>query len=190
MMRRTDLVVTDETKLKPGLYLRLFHGRNSPDDQLDDWGFDGPFIGPLESVHCTYATALRLSFVDHEDCARFFPQLHPVSGYTWGPVLQAASRLNCGGDVDPRLKFTGGNASDPNTGWNPELRKPDVRQALIDEGKVRAFDFNTEAELSLGDLIEFDGQFYGDWSMQVIGNVLPTAAQIAAGMTCEGEIHG
>lgn len=29
------------------LYVKLFHGRNHPGDDLDDWGFAGPVIGPV-----------------------------------------------------------------------------------------------------------------------------------------------
>jgi hypothetical protein len=41
------------------LYLHLFHGRDRPDQSLDDWGFDGPHFGPLSAVHQTYNTELR-----------------------------------------------------------------------------------------------------------------------------------
>lgn len=34
----------------PALYLHPWHGRNAPDEQLHDWGFDGPMIGPLAKV--------------------------------------------------------------------------------------------------------------------------------------------
>ncbi|MBB5707319.1 hypothetical protein [Sphingopyxis panaciterrulae] len=48
--------------LEPGrLYLSLFHGRKSIDEQLDDWGFDGPTIGPLEYVQVTYMGSFRFS---------------------------------------------------------------------------------------------------------------------------------
>lgn len=40
------------------LYLNLFHGRKTPDEQLDDWGSNGPIIGPCD-INCTYGT-LRL----------------------------------------------------------------------------------------------------------------------------------
>jgi hypothetical protein len=41
--------------LQPGkLYLRLYHGRATPDEQMEDWGSDGPVIGPLASIHVTY----------------------------------------------------------------------------------------------------------------------------------------
>ena len=29
------------------MYLRLYHGRVDPDQEMDDWGFDGPTFGPL-----------------------------------------------------------------------------------------------------------------------------------------------
>lgn len=28
------------------MYLKLFHGRTNPDEEMDDWGIDGPIIGP------------------------------------------------------------------------------------------------------------------------------------------------
>ena len=40
-------------------YLSLFHGRTDPNESLDDWGSDGPIIGPFEFVQWTYGT-LRL----------------------------------------------------------------------------------------------------------------------------------
>ena len=39
---------------EPGIYVRIFHGRNEPDQDLEDWGFDGPAIGPIEGLQCTY----------------------------------------------------------------------------------------------------------------------------------------
>jgi hypothetical protein len=36
------------------LNLRLFHGRDTPDERLTDWGFEGPLLGPLSSVNMTY----------------------------------------------------------------------------------------------------------------------------------------
>lgn len=41
------------------VYLKLFHGRTDPEEQLDDWGSNGPTLGPLEYVHCTYFTHLQ-----------------------------------------------------------------------------------------------------------------------------------
>jgi hypothetical protein len=36
------------------LYLRLFHGRLDKNADMDDWGLDGPVLGPLRCVHVTY----------------------------------------------------------------------------------------------------------------------------------------
>lgn len=41
------------------IYLKLMHGRNHPDQQMDDWGFNGPVPGPFEAVHFTYTTHVR-----------------------------------------------------------------------------------------------------------------------------------
>jgi hypothetical protein len=37
------------------VYIALLHGRNSPDEALKDWGFNGPVIGPVV-LHWTYGT--------------------------------------------------------------------------------------------------------------------------------------
>ncbi len=29
------------------VYLNLMHGRATPDQQMNDWGFDGPILGPF-----------------------------------------------------------------------------------------------------------------------------------------------
>jgi hypothetical protein len=57
---------------KPGLYLALFHGRRRPDEEMDDWGFNGPLLGPLEWVHTTYALNIRVKFARKVDEAAYF----------------------------------------------------------------------------------------------------------------------
>ena len=42
------------------LYIRLFHGRCNPNQQMDDWGTDGPVFGPYEFAHTTYACSVKL----------------------------------------------------------------------------------------------------------------------------------
>jgi hypothetical protein len=59
---------------KPGLYLALFHGRSNADATMDDWGFNGPLIGPLEWVHTTYATHVRMKFLSNEDELLYFSE--------------------------------------------------------------------------------------------------------------------
>lgn len=60
---KTKLPIYNETKhseLKPGLYLGLFHGRRRADEDLKDWGSNGPIIGPLEWCHTTYGDHIRI----------------------------------------------------------------------------------------------------------------------------------
>ena len=42
------------------LYIRLFHGRTDPNQDMDDWGTDGPVFGPYEFAHTTYMWDLKL----------------------------------------------------------------------------------------------------------------------------------
>jgi len=57
---------------KPGLYLVLFHGREDRNEDMDDWGFDGPMIGPLQWCHTTYTCHVRICFETKEDELRYF----------------------------------------------------------------------------------------------------------------------
>ena len=59
---------------KPGLYLGLLHGRNDPADQMNDWGFNGPAIGPLNWVHTTYACDIKIEFENPEDAEVYFEE--------------------------------------------------------------------------------------------------------------------
>ena len=56
---------------KPGLYLGLFHGRDTPDQAMHGWGFDGPTIGPLRYFHTTYASSVHVEFVSPTDAQLF-----------------------------------------------------------------------------------------------------------------------
>lgn len=51
-----------ERPAQPGLYLGLFHGRNGRQDDMDDWGFAGPALGPLTYCHTTYMAHIHLCF--------------------------------------------------------------------------------------------------------------------------------
>lgn len=42
------------------LYIRLFHGRTNPNQDMDEWGSDGPVFGPYDFSHTTYALNLKL----------------------------------------------------------------------------------------------------------------------------------
>ena len=54
-------MVAKGTALLPGkMYLRLYHGRHAPDQEMDDWGFDGPTFGPLACYIHTYCSTFRI----------------------------------------------------------------------------------------------------------------------------------
>jgi len=46
------------------MYLRLFHGRTDPQQDMDDWGSDGPILGPYNFAHTTYHCCLKLGKPD------------------------------------------------------------------------------------------------------------------------------
>jgi hypothetical protein len=52
---------------KPGLYLGLFHGFKNEDERgkANDWGSNGPLIGPLTYVHTTYASHIHIRFPEN-----------------------------------------------------------------------------------------------------------------------------
>jgi len=45
------------------LSLNLFHGRATPDEELDDWGSDGPVLGPFSFIQVTYGSHIKLGFL-------------------------------------------------------------------------------------------------------------------------------
>lgn len=55
---------TTHKNLPDGLYIGFFHGRNTPEEAMDDWGFDGPVIGPLKWWHTTYNCNVRGELVE------------------------------------------------------------------------------------------------------------------------------
>ena len=62
--------------LLPGLYLSLFHGFASEEDRevVDDWGGNGPMIGPLRFVHTTYGSCVKFEFLAVERANLYFPE--------------------------------------------------------------------------------------------------------------------
>jgi hypothetical protein len=41
------------------VFVHLLHGRDDPDQDMEDWGFTGPILGPFEAVHFTYLRFIR-----------------------------------------------------------------------------------------------------------------------------------
>ena len=42
------------------LYLKLFHGREDPAQDMNDWGTDGPIFGPYNYIHTTYVFHIKM----------------------------------------------------------------------------------------------------------------------------------
>ena len=59
------------------MYLQLLHGRNRPDELLNDWGFDGPCLGPIDWVHFTYGDISNIG-VGGEAIECFFGESNPI----------------------------------------------------------------------------------------------------------------
>lgn len=58
---QSPLLISKGTPLQPGkMYLRLYHGRCNPDQEMDDWGFVGPTFGPLSCYVHTYCSTFRI----------------------------------------------------------------------------------------------------------------------------------
>lgn len=71
-----DLIKAHEHRpTKPGVYLYLMHGRKDPEQDMDDWGLEGPYIGPLRNMHTTYASTLHLKFADGKETGPLYPEV-------------------------------------------------------------------------------------------------------------------
>jgi hypothetical protein len=53
--------------MQANLYLRLYHGRKDPEENLEDWGSEGPVFGPYESIQITYEAHIKMHAPDHFD---------------------------------------------------------------------------------------------------------------------------
>ncbi|MBT7989617.1 MAG: hypothetical protein HN769_07055 [Anaerolineae bacterium] len=46
--------------MQASLYLRLYHGRKDPQEDLEDWGSEGPIFGPYISIQITYGAHIKM----------------------------------------------------------------------------------------------------------------------------------
>jgi len=53
------------------LYIRLFHGRTDPNQDMNGWGSDGPVFGPYKFVHTTYHCCLKMGKLNG-DCDELY----------------------------------------------------------------------------------------------------------------------
>ena len=66
------------------IYIRLYHGRTSIDEKLDDWGWNGPVLGPYESIQLTYGTHIKMHKADHFEDLGVVEDLIFYDGYYYG----------------------------------------------------------------------------------------------------------
>lgn len=55
-----------QERTEMAIYVQLYHGREDPDDILEDWGTQGPLLGPLEQVQWTYQ-AVKLHLPNYSE---------------------------------------------------------------------------------------------------------------------------
>ncbi|MHA3790562.1 hypothetical protein [Sphingomonas sp. YL-JM2C] len=58
----------------PSLYLRLLHGRTDPAADIEDWGAEGPVLGPFAYIHTTYMCDVKFA-APVDVMQRFFPEV-------------------------------------------------------------------------------------------------------------------
>ena len=82
------LIVPEGCRLHKGkLYLHLFHGRNSPEEELHDWGFEGPYFGPLDYFHITYITRFAFARADYDHDLAAHGDLFVFDGKYYGDLV-------------------------------------------------------------------------------------------------------
>jgi len=66
------------------IYIRLYHGRTSIDEHLEDWGWNGPVLGPYENIQLTYGVHIKMHKTDHFEDLGFVEDLIYYDGYYYG----------------------------------------------------------------------------------------------------------
>ncbi|UTC28478.1 hypothetical protein GURKE_04760 [Brevundimonas phage vB_BpoS-Gurke] len=56
------------------VHIRLFHGRDTADQEMNDFGYEGPTIGPFRYVHITYLCDVKFA-MEREAFKAAFPDV-------------------------------------------------------------------------------------------------------------------
>jgi hypothetical protein len=56
--------VDEQKKGEKELFIRLFHGRKDPGQDMEDWGFEGPIFGPYIGICGVYCNWINLTKAD------------------------------------------------------------------------------------------------------------------------------
>ena len=67
------------------IYIHLYHGRTDPNQDMDEFGEDGPLIGPIEGLHVTYHSHIR-PVIDGDACTfmHWHDDMLYFDGKFWG----------------------------------------------------------------------------------------------------------
>lgn len=60
------------------LYIQLFHGRDHLEEEMDDFGYEGPLLGPFRYVHITYLGDVKFAMRRAEFLSAF-----PATAAEW-----------------------------------------------------------------------------------------------------------
>lgn len=55
------------------VFLHMFHGRDTTTEDMEDWGYDGPTLGPFDYIHITYGYDVKYS-MEAEAYKAAFPE--------------------------------------------------------------------------------------------------------------------
>ena len=72
--------------MQSNLYLRLYHGRKDPKEDLEDWGSEGPIFGSYTSIQITYEAHIKMHAPDHFDDLTWEDDLIYYDGIYYGDV--------------------------------------------------------------------------------------------------------
>lgn len=57
---------------KERLYIHFYNGRDQKNKDTDDWGYDGPVIGPFSSIQATYRDHIKCHAINLPCFVDFF----------------------------------------------------------------------------------------------------------------------
>ncbi len=66
------------------VYINLFHGRDTAEQEMDDWGYEGPVLGPFDYVHITYNSEVKWHEAGEDKYITIYNDLFPWGGKFYG----------------------------------------------------------------------------------------------------------
>ena len=93
------------------LTIKLYHGRKSPDEQLDDWGSDGPLLA-IGGFQVTYLSTYRVKLADEDwHFLKFVGDLLYYDGILYGDFTISDSDPEAIGQIVPWFDAVKGQTS-------------------------------------------------------------------------------